>query len=288
MNRRRFLCISAAALVPMPGHAQAVTDWQGHGLGTALSLRLVGAEPNHTRQTFARVEAEIERIELLASLHRDSALTRLNRDGRLAWPAPDLVSLLKLAGEVHAATGGAFDPTVQPLWRALADAGDTEAARKLVGWDRVRLDETEIRLEHGQALTLNGIAQGWAADRIAALLRREGFSAALVDMGEVAALGQGPQGPWIARIETPEGRILAESHLTNRALATSSPSGTLVNGRPHILGPRGQPPRWQTVSVSAESAALADALSTAFCLMDSPQIVAALGWFPGARLEALA
>ncbi|WP_374643599.1 FAD:protein FMN transferase [Tabrizicola sp.] len=288
MNRRRFLCITAAALVPMPGHAQTVTDWQGRGLGTALSLRLVGADPHHTRQTFARVGAEIERIEQLASLHRDSALTRLNRDGRLAWPAPDLVSLLQLAGEVHAATGGAFDPTVQPLWQALAEGGDARAARKLIGWDRVRLDETEIRLEHGQALTLNGIAQGWAADRIAALLRREGFTDALVDMGEIAALGQGPQGPWIARIETPESEVLAESHLTNRALSTSSPRGTLVNGQPHILGPTGQRPRWQTVSVSAESAALADALSTAFCLMDSPQIVAALGPFPGARLEALA
>lgn len=288
MNRRRFLCITAAVLLPVSGHAQTVTNWQGRGLGTALSLRLVGADPNRSRQTFARVEAEIERIEQLASLHRDSALTRLNRDGHLAWPAPDLVSLLRLAGEVHAATGGTFDPTVQPLWQALADGGDTDAARQLIGWDRLRLDTSEIRLEHGQALTLNGIAQGWAADRIAALLRREGFADALVDMGEVSALGQGPQGPWIARIETPDGRTLAESHLTNRALATSSPSGTLVNGQPHILGPGGQRPRWQTVSVSAESAALADALSTAFCLMDRPQIVAALGRFRGARLEALA
>lgn len=288
MNRRRFLCISAAVLLPVPGHAQTVTDWQGRGLGTALSLRLVGADPRHSRQTFARVEAEIERIEKLASLHRDSALTRLNRDGHLAWPAPDLLSLLRLAGEVHAATGGAFDPTVQPLWRALAEGGDTNAARKLIGWDRLRFDKSEIRLEHGQALTLNGIAQGWAADRITALLRRAGFADALVDMGEVSALGQGPQGPWIARIETPDGRALAESHLTNRALATSSPRGTLVNGQPHILGPGGQLPRWQTVSVSAESAALADALSTAFCLMDRPQIVETLGLFPGARLEALA
>lgn len=288
MNRRRFLCISAAALVPVPGHAHTVSDWQGRGLGTALSLQLVGADPNLARKTFARVEAEIERIEQLASLHRDSALTRLNRDGRLAWPAPDLLFLLTLAGEVHSATGGAFDPTVQPLWQALADGGDTEAARKLIGWDRVRLDQSEIRLDHGQALTLNGIAQGWAADRIASLLRREGFTDALVDMGEVSALGQGPQGPWVARIETPDGEVLAESRLTNRALATSSPMGTLLNGQPHILGPSGQRPRWQTVSVSAERAALADALSTAFCLMGSPQIVAALSWFPGARLEALA
>jgi len=286
MNRRRFLALSAAALIPAKGHAATVTEWQGTGLGTALTLRLAGAEPHHARQSFARVEAEIGRIESLASLHRDSALTRLNRDGRLAWPSPDLLELLTLAGQAHAATGGAFDPTVQPLWQALASGADRDEARKRIGWHRVSMSLQEVRLDPGQALTLNGIAQGWAADRIAALLRAQGFSDALVDMGELAALG--PESGWPVQIAGPDGAALAETRLTNRALATSSPRGTLVNGQPHILGPEGQPPLWQTVSVSAPSAAIADALSTAFCLMDRPAIAAALDRFPGARLEALA
>jgi len=286
MNRRRFLALSATALIPAKGHAATVTEWQGTGLGTALTLRLAGAEPHHARQSFARVEAEIGRIESLASLHRDSALTRLNRDGRLAWPSPDLLELLTLAGQAHAATGGAFDPTVQPLWQALASGADRDEARKRIGWHRVSMSLQEVRLDPGQALTLNGIAQGWAADRIAALLRSQGFSDALVDMGELAALG--PESGWPVQIAGPDGAALAETRLTNRALATSSPRGTLVNGQPHILGPEGQPPLWQTVSVSAPSAAIADALSTAFCLMDRPAIAAALDRFPGARLEALA
>ena len=284
MNRRRFLTLTAAALAPLPGHAATLTSWEGTGLGTALSLHLVGATPHQARATFARVEAEIARIESLASLHRDSALVRLNRDGHLAWPSPDLVDLLTLAGQVHTATSGAFDPTVQPLWLALANGTETEAARALIGWDRVRLSPEEIRPDPGQALTLNGIAQGWAADRIAALLRAQGFTEALVDMGEIAALGD--RG-WPSVIAGPDGATLAETRLANRALATSSPRGTLVNGQPHILGPQGQPPRWQTVSVSAPSAAVADALSTAFCLMERPAIDAALAEFPEARVEAL-
>ena len=284
MNRRRFLTLTAAALAPLPGHAETVTAWEGTGLGTSLSLRLRGAAPHHARQTFARVEAEITRIESLASLYRDSALTRLNRDGHLAWPSPDLVDLLTLAGQVHRATGGAFDPTVQPLWLALAQGTDTEAARALIGWDRIRLTPEEIRLDPGQALTLNGIAQGWAADRIAALLRAQGFTEALVDMGELAALGQ--RG-WPAVIADPDGATLAETRLANRALATSSPRGTLVNGQPHILGPQGQPLLCKTVSVSAPSAAVADALSTAFCLMERPAIDAALAQFPDASLEVV-
>jgi thiamine biosynthesis lipoprotein len=288
MNRRRFLCLTAVALAPLPGRAATLITWEGRGLGTAMSLRLVGADPHLARQTFSRVEAETARIESLASLFRDSALTRLNRDGHLAWPSPDLLDLLALAGQVHAATGGAFDPSVQPLWRALAEGRDPLPARGLVGWDRVRLSPQEIRLAAGQALTLNGIAQGWAADRIAALLRARGFSEALVDMGEIAALGRGPGGGWPVRIADPDGLPLAETRLLGRALATSAPYGTLVNGNPHILGPGGQPTRWQTVSVSAPSAAVADALSTAFCLMDRPAIGAALAAFPAARLEVLA
>ena len=287
MNRRRFLILSAAALAPLPGHAATVTTWQGSGLGTALTLHLAGAAPHQARQTFARVEAEIARTDSLASLYRDSALTRLNRDGHLAWPAPDLLDLLTLAGQVHAATEGAFDPTVQLLWLALAKGADTAKARSLIGWDRIRLSPEEIRLAPGQALTLNGIAQGWAADRIAALLRRQGFTEALVDMGEIAALEQA-DGGWPAVIAGPDGMPLAETRLMNRALATSSPRGTLVNGQPHILGPQGQAPVWQTVSVSAPLAALADALSTAFCLMDRDAIGTTLALFPEARIEALA
>ena len=285
MNRRRFLTLTAAALAPLPGHAATLATWEGTGLGTTLSLHLAGAAPHQARQAFARVQAEIARIETLASLYRDSALTRLNRDGHLAWPSPDLLDLLTLSGQVHAATEGAFDPTVQPLWRALAEGTDTAKARKAIGWDRIRLSPEEIRLDPGQSLTLNGVAQGWAADRIAALLHAQGFTDALVDMGEIAALGENG---WPAVITDPGGKPLAETRLTNRALATSSPRGTLVNGQPHILGPQGQPPVWQTVSVSAPSAALADALSTAFCLMDRASIDAALTRFPEARIEALA
>lgn len=287
MNRRRFLSLTAVALCPLSAHA---AEWQGTGLGTTLALRLVGGTPAQTRHAFRKVEQEITRVEAAASLYRDSSLTRLNRDGHLAHPAADFLALLALAGAVHTATAGVFDPTVQPLWLAIAKGGDQTAAQELIGWGRLSLSPEAIRLAPGQALTLNGIAQGWAADRIAAALKAEGFTNALIDMGEVQALGTREDGrPWQARSMTPEGRPLADIALTNRALATSSPRGTLIgSGQPHILGPKGQSARWSTVSVSAGSAAVADALSTAFTLMDRPAIDAALVHFPDARLEALA
>jgi len=216
----------------------------------------------------------------------------LNRDGRLAWPAPGLLALFRLAGRVHEATGGAFDPSVQPLWLAQAKGLVPEAARQLVGWEGVRLSEPEIRLTRpGMALTFNGIGQGWAADRIADLLRGRGFGDILVDMGEISAQGRRPDGErWEAAITLPDGTEVGRRALENRALATSAPMGTRIGSGgnlPHIIGPNGQRPIWRLVSISAGQAALADALSTAVCLMPRQSIDAALANFPGVRLEVL-
>lgn len=163
------------------------------------------------------------------------------------------------------------------------------AARTLVGWQRAKVSEDEIVLEPGMQLTFNGVAQGYAADRVAALLRSEGYGNVLIDTGESIAIGlKDGRRPWTAGIAKPDGEIVRRLDLSGRALATSSPRGTLIGGgKPHIIDPAGQAPRWQLASVSARSAALADALSTAFCLMDRPAIERALTHFAGTRLEAL-
>lgn len=292
-TRRRFLTIAAAALA-FPTHAQEPQIWQGQALGATGSIILTGINPARARPLFRKVEATLAQVENQFSLHRDSALARLNRDGRLPHPAPAIRALFALAGQVHAATGGTFDPSIQPLWRAIATGGDARYARALIGWPRVTITPEVITLAPGMQLTFNGIAQGHAADRIAALLRAEGLSNILIDMGEIVALGHHPDGrAWQAGIALPadqdDGHQIGQLPLTNRALATSSPMGTRIGaGQPHILHPEGRAPLWRLASVSAPQAAVADALSTAFCLMDRNAIARALTAFPQARLEALA
>ena len=76
--------------------------------------------------------------------------------------------------------------------------------------------------------------------------------------------------------------LMSIFRLTGRAVATSSPGAQTIGGRAHILHPAQEvPPRWSTVSVTCEDAALADAASTAFCLMSEAQIEAALGRIGG-------
>ncbi|WP_347311009.1 FAD:protein FMN transferase [Defluviimonas sp. SAOS-178_SWC] len=290
MNRRRFLTVAAATLAASARGADAAMPaiWTGRAMGADARIVLHGADPTRARHVFGRVEAELGRVERHFSLHAESELRRLNRDGRLSYPAPEVLAVFHLSDRVHQATGGAFDPTIQPLWLAVATGCDTVAARQAVGWSRVRVGADEIALDPGMALTFNGIAQGHAADRIAALLRAEGFGDVLIDMGEVMALGTNDARDWQAAIAAPDGAELGRVGLRNRALATSSPMGTTIGGGAgHILHPKGAPARWSTISVSAGSAAIADALSTAFCLMEPAAIQRALSEFPEARIEAM-
>ena len=296
-TRRRFLAISAAAFaLPATANAQQVYTWSGMALGARATIRLAHADAHAIT---ARVAAEIDRLGDVFSLYRrDSALARLNQSGALNAPPFELLECLSLAGAVHQATGGLFDPTVQPLWAAYAeavakrqvpDARTIDAAMALMGWDGVSLEAERISLRPGMALTLNGIAQGYIADRVARLLEAEGLHDILIDTGEFRALGQQPQGgAW--PVSLAQGGTVA---LTSRALATSAPLGTFFDTAGtlgHILHPGTgltAAPRWRGISISSDSAALADGLSTAACLMETrEQIEESLVTFKGSRLES--
>ncbi|MBV7410073.1 FAD:protein FMN transferase [Maritimibacter sp. DP1N21-5] len=280
-TRRRFLAVSAAAIAASRVTAATpVAMWRGPALGTLAEVRLVGVDDPDP--VFARVEAELARIDRLFSLYRsDSALVRLNRDGWLEAPDPAILELLSLSRAMHHATEGAFDPTVQPLFALHASCAaegrvpaveEIEAARALVSFDQVTFDMTTVRLARpGVALTLNGIAQGYATDQLAALLRDEGLRDVMVDAGEVAGIGNGPEGKgW--RVRLPGSDI----RLRGQAVATSSATGTLVDpalGTGHIFDPLDRRrPSTATISVIHDSAAIADALSTAAIVMPGHQL----------------
>jgi thiamine biosynthesis lipoprotein len=301
LTRRRFIAISAAAaglaVVPLrvggaAAQAGAPPDlhvWRGVALGAEAMLQIRHPDRAAAERLIQRSLAEVERLEAVFSLHRaESALARLNRDGALAAPPLDLVRLLAEAGRYAALTGGAFDATVQPLWRLYAEhferpgadpAGPprekVEARLALVDHAAVVVDAREVRFARpGMAVTLNGIAQGYITDRVAELLLADGLGQALVEMGETRALGTHPDGrPWLVGLEDPRapGTVAAQLALRDRAVATSGGYGMRFDaaGRfNHILDPRtGGSSTLLAASVVAPSATTADALSTAFCLM---------------------
>lgn len=286
LTRRRALgLLAAAAGLPLVlGATRAtaeVVTWHGRALGAPATLVIHHPDRPAAERLVAACVAELERLEGILSLYRpDSALSELNRAGALAVPPPELVAILDDCRRFHALTGGAFDPTVQPLWRLyaahFAAGGDPagpaaaalSAARATVGLDAVAVSPDRIALtRRGMALTLNGIAQGWITDRIADRLRAAGVTSTLVDMGEIR--GVGPH-PWRVGISGTDAIV----PLTDRAIATSSPQGFAFDpaGRfTHIIDPRSgaTPARFSRITVTAPTAAEADALSTGFALTDA-------------------
>lgn len=295
-SRRRFLAIIASGAV-MSGAASAATaSWRGRALGAEATITLGGIGRATAEETFAAIAAEISRLEEVFSLFRvTSALSRLNRDGYLDAPPADLVALLKLCDALNAHTNGAFDPTIQPVWQLLADGSCVSpqamrAAIELVGWSGVDFGKHRVRFARtGMAITLNGVAQGYVTDRVADLLRARGFENVLIDMGEIAALGQNHGHPWLVGVATSEGYTINRLALADRSLAVSSPLGTSLCRTGHILEPRrGASTRARKlVAVSADRAAVADGLSTACCLLSDDDAEAAVATFTGARLETL-
>ena len=263
MNRRRFLSLSAAfACAP---HLAVADVWSGRALGAECRVTLTGPR-QETAAALARIPGILAGIEGHFSLFAPgSDLARLNATGNLDRPAAAVRALFDEADRAHALTGGLFDPTVQPLWQALATGRAPGPARALIGWNRIRRDAARITLAPGQQLTFNGIAQGFASDAVRADLASRGFTGALIDMGEIAALG----GPFRIALEDPAAGPLGQLSVTGTALATSSPGALRLGKEAHILSPDGRRPLWSAVTIEADSAARADALSTAAVFMEA-------------------
>lgn len=287
-SRRRFLsaslgggAIAAVATFGLSTSSLTKVVRMGHALGSAVSLTVLASDEPTANAAIDAALAEIDAVEDALSQYRaDSDLCRLNRQGVLRDPDPRLVAVLRHACALSTATSGAFDVTVQPLWDVYDKARRTQrlpaaaaiaAAQACVDWRKIEIADHEVRLHDPRLrLTLNGIAQGYAADRAGLVLRQHGIEHALLDTGELAAHGRQASLPWRVGIQHPRvsDAFVALAELDNRALATSGDYATTFSEdmrHNHVLDPATgySPSELASVSIAAPTAMEADALSTA-------------------------
>jgi len=282
--------ISALALAackqPAPPRTELV-------LGTVCTINLF---EEGTDERYSRLVERLREIDRHMSANRDdSTIARINAAaGSRAVPAdPETLTVLSAALAFAEKSGGLFDPTIGPLVKLWDIGGESPAvpepraiddARALIDWKKVRVDETAgtVFLEQaGMRLDLGAIAKGWAADELARIIREWGIERAIIDLGgNIYALGsKDSQTPWHIGIRNPElsgGAPVISLHAVNRAMVTSGlnerffmENGTRYH---HILNPEtGFPADTDVLSVSilAERALDADALSTILFLMGS-------------------
>jgi len=306
ISRRRAIAIIglSAGLAASPRRLWAQggperLHWAGEALGAVSSIDLYHDDAQAGRALLADCVTEIRRLEAVFSLTRpDSALSRLNRQGHLANPPPELVAQLTDAARFSAASFGAFDATVQPLWtlysghfsRPNADPdGPAEAsiaqARSLVDWQKVRIESGMVSFaQPGMGVTLNGIAGGYITDKVIDLLKSRGITRVLADLGEMRSMGRHPDGkPWHVGMADPNkpSTILRMLDLDDQAVGSSGGYGTVFDkaGRFHHLFVPGTghcADFWAGTTVRAADAITADALSTALAAAPPHQAEAIL------------
>jgi thiamine biosynthesis lipoprotein len=297
------------------GDAPHEVRLRGEALGTewsvALVVRTLLAE-ERVADLRSRVAGTLDRIDRGMSTWRDDAeLVRFNRSAgtRPFRFSPETRRVVAAALDLARETGGAFDPTVEPLmplWGFRgeptdADPGEAELerARARVGWRKLVWDDEGrlVKRVAGVELDLSAIAKGYAVDAIVDDLARERPLGLLVEVGgEVRALGTKAGGePWRVGIEDarlPGANLEAVVELTGGALATSGDyrQARIVDGerRGHVLDPRtGRPAQTGVASASvvAPTCMEADAVATALMVLGAD---AALAWVEARPwLEAL-
>ena len=255
-----------------------------------------GVDAGRLQSIVDEVYAEVNAT--LSTYDPASELSRFNQYESTSPVAasPMLCEVIALAADVGEATGGAFDVTVGPLvglWgfgsaagegagARTPDAATLAAARSQVGRDKLIVDRVAGTLQKTAeelAVDVDGIAPGYAVDRVAERFEDIGVQRYLIELGgELRSRGLSPdRRPWRVAIEAPLGgerRPYALVALDGQGLSTSGDyrDVRIVDGRrvSHTIDPRTGAPvghRLASVTVVQGTAALADAYATAMMVL---------------------
>ena len=269
-------------------------------LGTLITMTVHHSDLAVAERGMTKAFQAIEEVDRVMSLHRsDSDIVRVNRAAGVEeiLVHPWLVEVLNQASKAHALTQGSYDVTCLPLMRLYGFYSqenqkhfpkDKEILRVLdsVGQKFIIIDDRSNRMglmKSESGIDLGSIGKGFAVDRAADVLRKEGIENALIDAGgNIFALGtpqdhSATEEGWKVAIRNPLGsgeddyfEILT---LRNAAVATSGnyEQSVLLDGRRvgHLFNLRhGKPSETGTsATVVTSSATWADALSTSAYLL---------------------
>jgi FAD:protein FMN transferase len=260
---------------------------------TSVSINVFSQDPAAADQA---IEASFRRMAAVAAnlsrFDAASPVARLNRDGYVTNPPPELTAVLRHALEMSGVTEGDFDVTVEPvldyyygLSRPVAISPDLKRAvaerEAHVGYRSIAMDGKSIRFTRaGMGMTLDGIAKGYVVDQGIAALQQTGIDDALVDAGgDLRAICSAGKRHWNVGIVDPLqiSRTAAVIRIDNAAVSTSGNYEVFFSADRrlfHIINPHTgySPQRYSSVTVVAKEAVETDALGVAGFFMDLPRM----------------
>ena len=255
-------------------------------MNTYIRLEAYG---DGAEDALALAQARIEELEGLWSVTDETSdIYAVNHSGgQPVSVSEDSVELVSFALEMAEETGGALEPTVYPVltaWGFTTDEHRVPSQEEIDGllasvdYRRVSVDGTTVQLEPGMMLDLGAVGKGYASDEVAALLREEGITSALLDLGgNIVMIGSRPDGSdWRLGLQSPfENDTVGVLTASDCAVVTSgnyenfftADDGTIYG---HITDPAtGYPVNndLASVTVVAPDGKLCDALSTSLFVM---------------------
>ncbi|MBR0139072.1 MAG: FAD:protein FMN transferase [Firmicutes bacterium] len=256
-------------------------------MDTYMSIRAYRADDALLQKAKERAEG----LDALLSVTSESEIAALNRDKK-AVLSEESAALLERALQLCAALDGSLDISIYPAVKAwgftteeyrVPSAGELESLIPLVDYKNVSLNGREASLGEGMEIDLGSVAKGWASDSIIGLLKDDGVSSALLDLGgNVQALGSKPDGsPWRVAVQDPKGGgIIGVVKVSGKAVITSGGYERYFeeNGRIywHIMDPKTcSPAESGLISATAvgSEGVYCDALSTALFVMGEEKAV---------------
>ncbi|MGN0322902.1 MAG: FAD:protein FMN transferase [Oliverpabstia sp.] len=286
-----LLCVAvvfllSASFVRARDTSQNEVKTELFAMDTYITMTAYGGNAETALTETADKLTELERLWSVTD--PDSDIYAVNHSGGQAVSVSDeTADLLSFALQMSKATDGALEPTIYPVLTAWGFTtggnripSDTEitALLKNVGYERVRLEGSNVQLEDGMMLDLGAVGKGYAGDLAAQVLRDNGITSALLDIGgNIQAVGTKPDGsPWRLGLRDPfSGGTLGVLEISNMAVVTSGNYERYFIGEDgkqygHIIDPKtGHPAETglASVTVIAEEGRLCDALSTSLYVM---------------------
>ena len=215
-----FLILVLAAVLLTACSRAEVFRHDAFVFGTPVSIAVYGDDAALAKAASAAVLREFDRLHRAYHAWEPSELTTLNAAiarGEAAEVSDELAAMLKDAQRIAAIGDELFDPALGALvalWGFHTDTfvpqrPDPDQLRAVLE-ARPRMADLVIEGKRVESrnravqLDLGGYAKGYALDRAAALLREQGVTNALINIGgNVMALGRKGDQPWRIGIQHP-------------------------------------------------------------------------------------
>ncbi len=269
----------------------------GQTMGTTWSVAMLpNLEATDAASLKQRLQNRLNQINRLMSTYDpESELSRFNKQTSTDWFAisEETAQVIELSLDISRLTDGAFDISVGPLvelWgfgatvRSEKLPSDNQVSESLakVGYENIRLRRAPAAVSKQipeLQIDLSAVAKGYAVDALAEILKQQGFSNYLLEIGGELQLSghRGDGAPWQIAIEKPlEGtrEVATIFPLTNTALATSGNYRNfyMEDGQrySHTIDPASGKPvlhKLASVTVLDQTCARADALATALMVL---------------------